>query len=93
MFNPELLMAALFACGQGDLTAGDTENFRQEFKQMVIGFTLDGWGGNPDFQTIAMGTDDFIPTGAWLDIEAEEKRCILPGEKGVAHRLNANCWP
>lgn len=60
---------------------------------MVIGLPLDGWGGDPDFQTIAMGTDDFVPTGAGLDIDSKEKRFILPGAKGVAHLLNANCWP
>jgi len=60
---------------------------------MIIGFSLDGGGGNPDLQAIPMGADNFILTGTRLDIYVEEKAVIVPGIKTGSHRRIANCGP
>ena len=86
-------MSTLCSCGHRDLVTGYPEFFCQELEQVLIGFAVDGRGGDAYLQAGTIETDDFIPTGARLHIDSKYKSVLLPGEKRVTHPLNANWCP
>lgn len=86
-------MSTLCSCGHRDLVTGYPEFFCQELEQVLIGFAVDRRGGDAYLEAGAMGTDDFIPTGTGLNIEAKCKGVVLPGEKRITHPLNTSWCP
>jgi len=70
MLNAKLFMSALLPGGNAYLTSGHAELFRQILEQVFIGFAIDRRGGDAHLEAAAMRTDNFVPAGAWLEINA-----------------------
>ncbi len=62
----------------------------------AVGLAVDRWGGDADFQAVAVGTDDFVLTGARLDVYGQQQIRAVPaipvgfrGDHGVAQAASA----
>lgn len=61
------LVAPCFAGQQLHLVFCYTKSFGQKSLQMRIGFAVYWWGGNVDFQLVALDASDLVTAGLGLD--------------------------
>ena len=76
--NANPLGAAAFTRNQQDPAGRHPEVPCQEADEVAIGLAIDGRCGQPDLQTIAMGTTQRIARGPGLDMNGKQQVLSLP---------------